>query len=73
MILINKKNDSLESEKLGAKFYDYIKPSNVKDVLVLGSNFSTVKSNIKFNEFIHGVELKAYEFNLYKTKKIRKK
>ncbi len=72
MILINKKNDSLESEKLGAKFYDYIKKNNVNDVLVLGSNFSTIKNSIKFNEFIHGVELKAYEFNLYKTKKNKK-
>ena len=49
MILINKKNDSLESEKLGAKFYDYIKKNNVNDVLVLGSKFSTIKNSIKFN------------------------
>ena len=72
MILIAKKNDSLQSEKLGAKFYHYIKTNNINNVLLLGSNFSTVKSNIKFNEFIHGVELKAYEFNLYKTKKNKK-
>ena len=72
IILITKKNDSLHSEKLGAKFYDYIKKNNINNVLLLGSNFSTVKNNIKFNEFIHGVELKGYEFNLYKTKKNKK-
>ena len=72
MILITKKNDSLQSEKLGAKFYDYIKTNNVNDVLVLGSNFSSVKNNIKFDEFIHGTELKSYEFSLYKTKKNKK-
>ena len=49
MILIAKKNDSLQSEKLGAKFYHYIKTNNINNVLLLGSNFSTVKSNIKFN------------------------
>ena len=29
MILIAKKNDSLQSEKLGAKFYHYIKTNNI--------------------------------------------
>ena len=72
MILIAKKNDSLQSENLGAKFYHYIKTNNINNILLLGSSFSTVKNNIKFNEFIHGVELKAYEFNLYKTKKNKK-
>ena len=69
IIFIVKKNNSLQSEKLGAKFYDYIKNNNVKDILVLGSNSTSIKNNIKFDEFIHGAELKAYEFNLYKTKK----
>ena len=68
IIFIVKKNNSLQSEKLGAKFYDYIKNNNVKDILVLGSNSTSIKNNIKFDEFIHGAELKAYEFNLYKTK-----
>ncbi len=72
MILIVKKNGELQSEKLGAKFYDYIKNNNLNNVLVLGSNFSSVKNNIRFNEFMHGAELKAYEFDLYKTKKNKK-
>jgi len=72
IIYLIKKNDALQSEKIGAKFYDFIKSNNVNDILILGSNFSPVKNHIKFNEFIHGAELKAYEFNLYKTKKNKK-
>ena len=69
IILIVKKKDALKSEKFGAKFYNHIKNHKVNNILVLGSNFSSVKNNIRFDEFIHGAQLKSYEFNLYKTKK----
>ncbi len=72
MILLTEKNNSLHSEKLGAKFYDHLKSNSINDILVLGSNFPSVKNKIKFSEFIHGAELKAYEFSLYKSKKNEK-
>ena len=34
-------------EKLGAKFYAFIKNNNVNDILILGSNFSSVKKSYK--------------------------
>ena len=72
IILLVKKNDFFQSEKIGAKFYDYIKNSEVNDLLILGSNFPSVIHNIKFDSFLHGAELKSYEFNLYKSKKKNK-
>ena len=66
---MEKKNDFYQSEKIGAKFYDYVKNNEVNDVLILGSNFSSVMHRIKFDSFLHGAELKSYEFNLYKSKK----
>ena len=69
IILLVKKNDFFQSEKIGAKFYDYIKNSEVNDLLILGSNFPSVIHSIKFDSFLHGAELKSYEFNLYKSKK----
>ena len=66
------KNEDQNSEKLGAKFYDYIKNNEIENITIIGSNFSSIKNKIILNEFIHGAELKAYEFNLYKTKKSKK-
>ncbi len=68
IILTAKKNDFFQSEKLGAKFYDYIKTNNINDVLIIGSNFKSVSNKIEFESFLHGAELKSYEFNLYKSK-----
>ena len=69
IILIANKNNQIQSEKLGAKFYDYVKKNDVNDVLIIGSNFSSVMQKIKCDSFLHGAELKSYEFNLYKSKK----
>ena len=59
-----------QSEKIGAKFYDYVKNNEVNEILILGSNFPSVIHSIKFDSFLHGSELKSYEFNLYKYKKL---
>ena len=72
VILIVNKNDSQQAEKLGAKFYDYIKSNDIDNLLILGSSATSIKNKIKLEEFLHGAELKSYEFNLYKTKKKNK-
>ena len=72
IIFLVNKNDEHESEKLGAKFYDHIKKNEIENISILGSNFTSIKNKISLNEFVHGAELKAYEFNLYKTKKNKK-
>ena len=69
IILTAKRNDFFQSEKLGAQFYDFIKANNINDVLIIGSNFKSVSNKIEFESFLHGSELKSYEFNLYKTDK----
>ena len=69
IILLVKKSDFFQSEKIGAKFYDYVKNNEVNEIQILGSNFPSVINTIKFDSFLHGAELKSYEFNLYKSKK----
>ena len=69
IVFLVKKNDFFQSEKIGAKFYDYVKNNEVNEILILGSNFPSVTHSIKFDSFLHGSELKSYEFNLYKSKK----
>ena len=72
IILLVKKNDFFQSEKIGAKFYDYVKNNDINNVLIFGSNFSSVINKIEFESFLHGAELKSYEFDLYKSKKNKK-
>ena len=72
IILLVNKNDFFQSEKIGAKFYDYVKNNDFNNVLIFGSNFSSVINKIEFESFLHGAELKSYEFNLYKSKKNNK-
>jgi len=55
-------------ENLGAKFHGYINYDKKNDYLV---NSDTVISKIKnfVGHFLHGIKLKSYEFNIYKSKK----
>jgi len=74
IIFLAKPNDELESEKLGAKFFDYVKNNEVNDIYIKAPLEKGLKKKYKinFNSFLHGAELKSYQFNLYKTKKSAK-
>ena len=54
---------------MGAKFYDYIKSNELMEVHITSPENKNI---LDLNSFIHGAELKSYEFNLYKSKKITK-
>jgi leucyl aminopeptidase len=58
-------------ENLGAKFHGYINYDKKNDYLV---NTDTINSKIEnfVGYFLHGIKLKSYEFNIYKSKKNKK-
>jgi leucyl aminopeptidase len=58
-------------ENLGAKFHGYINYDKKKNYFV---NSDTAISKIKnfIGHFLHGIKLKSYEFNIYKSKKDKK-
>ena len=68
---IKKDIKTSDVENLGAKFHGYINYDKKNDYVV---NSDTVSSKIKnfIGYFLHGIKLKSYEFNLYKSKKIKK-
>ena len=72
IILIKIKNNqsSLDIEKIGADFYSYLKSNSFFNITFYEQNIknSNCKNKYFFDEFIHGVELKSYEFNKYKSK-----
>ena len=74
VIFLLRSNTELEFEKLGASFYDFLKKNDVDDIYIkLPEYKSSRNENLNyFSFFIHGLKLKSYEFNLYKSKKNNK-
>ena len=67
LISIKKNLKTSDVESLGAKFHGYINYDNKNDYFV---NSDTINSKIKnfLGYFLHGLKLKSYEFNIYKSK-----
>jgi leucyl aminopeptidase len=71
LVSIKKDVKTSDIESLGAKFHDYIDYDKKNDYFV---NSDTISSKIKnfIGYFLHGLKLKSYEFNIYKSKKDKK-
>jgi leucyl aminopeptidase len=73
IFLVSIKKDIKTSgiENLGGKFHSYINYDKKNDYVI---NSDTVISKIKnfVGYFLHGIKLKSYEFNIYKSKKDKK-
>ena len=72
LVSIKKNITSSDAENLGAKFYDLFKDLN-KGEFILNSNTSSGKLKDFVGYFLHGLKLKSYVFDKYKTKKNKKK
>jgi len=70
LIKVENNQSTLQNEKMGANFYNYIKSNSFFNTTFFEENIKELNSKNKFffDEFIHGVELKSYVFNKYKTK-----
>ena len=71
LISINKNLKTSDVENLGAEFYAYINYGNKGEFSI---NTNSIKSKIEdfIGHFLHGLKLKSYEFNIYKSKKEKK-
>ncbi len=68
LVSIKKNLTSRSAENLGAKFYEHIKKSKIKEFTFNTNTTSTKLSNF-IGYFFHGLKLKSYVFNKYKSKK----
>ena len=70
LVKIKNKLTATDNEKKGANFYNYLKSNLIYDVSFLNNNISTTqnKNSTFIEEFLHGMQLKSYNFNKYKTK-----
>ena len=68
LISIKNKLKSSDIENLGAEFFDRVNFGKGSEYFILSD---TVVGNYKnlLGYFLHGLKLKSYEFNKYKTKK----
>ena len=73
IILVRLKNyiTASENEKKGAEFFNFIKSNRIINSTFFESNVIDIyKKNKTFlDEFLHGVKLKSYSFDRYKSKK----
>ena len=71
LIKIKEGKNTTDNEKVGASFYNFSKANLLTHITFLDKNISeTQPKNSNFlEEFLHGMQLKSYEFNKYKTKK----
>ena len=71
LISIKKNLETSDIENLGAEFYGRIKHEKKGEYFISSDNIST-----KYEDFIgcflHGLKLKSYEFNIYKSKNDKK-
>ena len=73
IVLVSIKN-SLETsdiENLGAEFYGHVNHDKKSEYFVNSDTISNKYENF-IGYFLHGLKLKSYEFNLYKSKKEKK-
>jgi leucyl aminopeptidase len=69
LIKIDNISSKLDNEKIGGKFYDYLENNNISNSKISLNNIENLlKTNNNFlNQFWHGLQLKSYSFNVYKT------
>ena len=58
---------SLDYEKLGSNLFLFLKNNKIEKSY-FETNLSKI-TNIQLEKFLHGAQLKSYEFNVYKTDK----
>ena len=71
LIKIKKALSSTDNEKKGANFYNFLKSNQIFHSTFFEENIKDVaaKNKLFINEFFHGLELKSYEFDKYKSTK----
>jgi leucyl aminopeptidase len=68
---IKKDTKTSDVENLGAKFHGYINFDKKNDYFIYSDTISSKIKNF-VGYFLHGIKLKSYEFNIYKSKKDKK-
>ncbi len=69
LINIKEKTNSSDVENLGAELYDFVKVNKLTNFTINSKSIKAKPGKNFIGRFLHGLKLKSYEFNKYKTKK----
>ena len=68
LVKLKKSQSSVQNEKIGGKFFDYVKSNSFLNLTFLMKNIKEItKNKIFLDEFVHGIKIKSYEFKKYKS------
>ena len=68
LVSIKEKIEASDIESLGAEFHSYISYDKKSEYFINSDSISSKFENF-LGHFLHGLKLKSYEFNIYKSKK----
>ena len=71
IISLKKELKASDVENLGAEFYNFIKKNSLKEASIFNESLKNKPGKDFIGRFMHGLKLKSYEFNIYKSKKIK--
>ena len=73
IILVSLKKDlkSFDVENLGAAFYNFIKKNLFNNLSIITDSIKSKPGKDFIGRFMHGIKLKSYEFNIYKSIKTK--
>ena len=71
LVSLKKNLTSSDAESLGAKLYDHFTKNNMQTATINSDTISIKLKNL-IGYFLHGLRLKSYTFDKYKTKKDKK-
>jgi leucyl aminopeptidase len=71
LVSVKKDLKTSDIENLGAKFHSYINYDKKNNYFINSDTYNSKKENFT-GYFLHGLKLKSYEFNIYKSKKNKK-
>ena len=71
LVSLKKNITNSEAENLGGEFYDLFKEFKQKEFSINSNTVNNQKKNI-IGYFLHGIRLKSYSFDKYKSKKSKK-
>ena len=72
LIAVKQKLENSNVENLGAELYNYIKNNNINKLSINSNSLNSRSEKDFISHFLHGLKLKSYEFNTYKSKKEKK-
>ncbi len=73
LIIPYKKNYLVNDfEKLGASCFEFLEKNSLKNIFLNSGSIAIKNADHILNHFIHGLKLKSYKFQIYKSKKNKK-